>query len=122
MLKGVMQLVVHVDMRMSLFFHAPFQVQKEDEFSSSDSNLNAVVSSIEDMWASVHSETATSCLTFGVCKEMDLAIDMPFANASGQPVHVHGVCNPTVKVGLQGLTFPELENFELWMRQSRCCM
>ena len=38
----------------------------------------------------------------GMCKKMGLAvtatIDMPFATASGDPVHVHGVCNPNAKL------------------------
>ena len=78
------------------------------EDPSSESEINAIdysqdLNSMEAVWATVDSGAATSCLPVEMCKKMGLAItatkDLPFTNASGQPVHVHGVCNPSVKLG-----------------------
>ena len=73
------------------------------EDPSSESEINAIdysqdLNSMEAVWATVDSGAATSCLPVEMCKKIGLAIaattDLPFTNASGQPVHVHGVCNP----------------------------
>ena len=40
------------------------------------------------------------------CKQMNLAIaktsDLPYTNASGEPVKVHGICSPSVTLGTRG--------------------
>ena len=79
--------------------------------SSEDSELNAIdygkdLDSMEAVCATVDSGAATSCLPIGMCSQMGLSIvktsDLPYTTASGQPVHVHGVCTPSVTLGDQG--------------------
>ena len=79
--------------------------------SSEDSELNAIdygqdLDSMEAVWATVDSGAATSCLPIGMCRQMGLSIlktsDLPYTTASGQPVHVQGVCTPSVTLGDQG--------------------
>ena len=51
----------------------------------------------------VDSGAATSCLPVEMCRKMGLSIlkttHLPYTTASGQPVHVHGVCTPSVTLG-----------------------
>ena len=81
------------------------------EEPSTDSELNAIdysknLDSVEAVWATVDSGAATSCLPIEMCRKMGLSIlktsDLPYTTASGQPVHVHGVCTPSVTLGAQG--------------------
>ena len=78
------------------------------EDPSSESELNAIdhgksLESVEAVWATVDSGAATSCLPVEMCRKMGLSIlkttDLPYTTASGQPVHVHGVCTPSVTLG-----------------------
>ena len=78
------------------------------EDPSSESELNAIdhgksLGSVEAVWATVDSGAATSCLPVEMCRKMGLSIlkttDLPYTTASGQPVHVHGVCTPSVTLG-----------------------
>ena len=73
-----------------------------------ESELNAIdygkdLDSVEAVWATVDSGAATSCLPVEMCRKMGLSIlkttDLPYTTASGQPVHVHGVCTPSVTLG-----------------------
>ena len=58
---------------------------------------------MEAVWATVDSGAATSCLPVEMCRKMGLSIlkttDLPYTTASEQPVHVHGVCTPSVTLG-----------------------
>eukprot|EP00435_Cladocopium_sp_Y103_P012181 s2981_g3.t1 len=67
-------------------------------------NLSTEVDTI--VWATVDSGAATSCLPKEMCQSLELAMkpvdEKPFTNASGQPVHVHGMCNPIVTIGNKG--------------------
>ena len=78
------------------------------EDPSSESELNAIdhgkgLESVEAVWATVDSGAATSCLPVEMCRKMGLSIlktpDLPYTTASGQPVHIHGVCTPSVTLG-----------------------
>ena len=78
------------------------------EDPSSESELNAIdhgkgLESVEAVWATVDSGAATSCLPVEMCRKMGLSIlkttDLPYTTASGRPVHVHGVCTPSVTLG-----------------------
>ena len=76
----------------------------------SDSNLDFLGSLATEVdtiaWATVGSGAATSCLPKEMCQTLDLAVkpveEKPFTNASGQPVQVHGTCNPMVTIGEKG--------------------
>ena len=79
------------------------------EYSSSSSGLNAVdcnYGMMDAVWATVDSGAATSCLPLETCKQMNLAIaktsDLPYTNASGEAVKVHGICSPSVTLGIRG--------------------
>ena len=54
----------------------------------------------------VDSGAATSCLPKEMAQSLGLAMtpvdEKPFTNASGQPVQVHGICNPMVTMGEKG--------------------
>ena len=58
------------------------------------------------VWATVDSGAATSCLPKEMAQSLELAMtpvdEKPFTNASGQPVQVHGICNPMVTMGEKG--------------------
>ena len=58
------------------------------------------------VWATVDSGAATSCLPKEMAQSLELAMkpvdEKPFTNASGQPVQVHGLCNPMVTMGEKG--------------------
>ena len=58
------------------------------------------------VWAAVDSGAATSCLPKGMAQSLELAMkpvdEKPFTNSSGQPVQVHGLCNPVVTMGEKG--------------------
>ena len=78
------------------------------EDALSESELNAIdhgksLGSVEAVWATVDSGAATLCLLVEMCRKMGLSIlkttDLPYTTASGQPVHVHGVCTPSVTLG-----------------------
>ena len=78
------------------------------EEPSSVSEINAIdygkdLDSVEAVWATVDSGAATSCLPIEMCRKMGLSIlkttDLPYTTASGQPVHVHGVCTLSVTLG-----------------------
>lgn len=60
----------------------------------------------DEVWVTVDSGAATSCLALEMSKQMKLAIaktsDLPFTNASGEPVKVHGICSPSVTLGTRG--------------------
>ena len=76
----------------------------------SDSNLDFLgnlASPVDTIvWATVDSGAATSCLPKELAQSLELAMtpvdEKPFTNASGQPVQVHGVCNPMVTMGEKG--------------------
>ena len=76
----------------------------------SDSNLDflgSLASPVDTIvWATVDSGAATSCLPKELAQSLELAMtpvdEKPFTNASGQPVQVHGVCNPMVTMGEKG--------------------
>ena len=76
----------------------------------SDSNLDflgSLASQVDTIvWATVDSGAATSCLPKELAQSLELAMtpvdEKPFTNASGQPVQVHGVCNPIVTMGEKG--------------------
>ena len=76
----------------------------------SDSNLDflgSLASQVDTIvWATVDSGAATSCLPKELAQSLELAMtpvdEKPFTNASGQPVQVHGVCNPMVTMGEKG--------------------
>ena len=76
----------------------------------SDSNvdfLGSLASQVDTIvWATVDSGAATSCLPKELAQSLELAMtpvdEKPFTNASGQPVQVHGVCNPMVTMGEKG--------------------
>ena len=57
------------------------------------------------VWATVDSGAATSCLPVELCQEKGLEVertsDLPYTNASGAPVRVHGICHPKVTIGNQ---------------------
>lgn len=85
---------------------------KSYEYSSSDSELNTVDCNhgmMDAVWATVDSRAATSCLPLEMCKQMNLNLaiaktsDLPYTNASGEPVKVHGICSPSsVTLGARG--------------------
>ena len=69
--------------------------------------LGSLATSVDTIvWATVDSGAATSCLPKEMCKNLDLnvkpVVEKPFTNASGQPVPVHGTCNPMVTIGEKG--------------------
>ena len=76
----------------------------------SDSNLDflgSLASPVDTIvWATVDSGAATSCLPKEMAQSLELAMtpvdEKPFTNASGQPVQVHGICNPMVTMGEKG--------------------
>ena len=72
--------------------------QQPPQPESSKAALNVV-------WATVDSGAATSCLPVELCQERGLAVertsDLPYTNASGAPVRVHGICHPKVTIGNQ---------------------
>ena len=76
----------------------------------SDSDLDflgSLASPVDTIvWATVDSGAATSCLPKEMAQSLELAMtpvdEKPFTNASGQPVQVHGVCNPMVTMGEKG--------------------
>ena len=76
----------------------------------SDSNLDflgSLASPVDTIvWATVDSGAATSCLPKEMAQSLELAMtpvdEKPFTNASGQPVQVHGICNPIVTMGEKG--------------------
>ena len=74
------------------------QQQQPPQPESSKAALNVV-------WATVDSGAATSCLPVELCQERGLAVertaDLPYTNASGAPVRVHGICHPKVTIGNQ---------------------
>ena len=81
------------------------------EEPSSESEINAIdngkdLDSVEAVGATVDSGAATSCLPIEMCRKMELSIlkttDLPYTTASMQPVHVRGVCTPSVTLGIQG--------------------
>ena len=60
----------------------------------------------DKVWVTVDLGTATSCLPLEISKQMNLTIAktsaLPFTNASGEPVKVHGICSPSVILGTRG--------------------
>ena len=56
---------------------------------------------------------ATSCLPVELCQERGLAVectsDLPYTNASGAPVRVHGICHPKVTIGNQDGMFKAMD-------------
>ena len=74
------------------------QPQQPPQSESPKAALNVV-------WATVDSGAATSCLPVELCQERGLAVertsDLPYTNASGAPVRVHGICHPKVTIGNQ---------------------
>ena len=76
----------------------------------SDSNLDflgGLATEVDTIvWATIDSGAATTCLPKEMCQTLDLAVkpveEKPFTNASGQPVQVHGTCNPMVTIGEKG--------------------
>lgn len=81
------------------------------EEPSSDSELNSLnqvessKTTLDVIWATVDSGAATSCLPVEMCQEKGLEVektsDLPYTNASGGPVKVHGICHPNVTLGSQ---------------------
>ena len=81
------------------------------EETSSDSELNFLSqgqnskAALNVVWATVDSGAATSCLPVEMCQEKGLEVestsDLPYTNASGAPVRVHGICHPKVTIGNQ---------------------
>ena len=81
------------------------------EETSSDSELNFLSqgenskAALNVVWATVDSGAATSCLPVELCQEKGLEVestsDLPYTNASGAPVRVHGICHPKVTIGNQ---------------------
>ena len=81
------------------------------EETSSDSELNFLSpgenskAALNVVWATVDSGAATSWLPVELCQERDLEVertsDLPYTNASGVPVRVHGICRCKVIIGNQ---------------------
>ena len=79
--------------------------------TSSDSELNFLSqggnskAALNVVWATVDSGAATSCLPVELCQEKGLEVestsDLPYTNASGAPVKVHGICHSKVTIGNQ---------------------
>ena len=84
----------------------PAREQSNGGGVDSDSNLDflrSLATSVDTIvWATVDSGAATSCLSKELCKNLDLAVKPVDANASGQPVPVHGTCSPMVTIGEKG--------------------
>ena len=81
------------------------------EETSSDSEMNCLSqgensqAALNVVWATVDSGAATSCVPVELCQEEGLEVestsDLPYTNASGAPVKVHGICHPKVTIGNQ---------------------
>ena len=88
------------------------------EETSSDSEMNFIgqgqqqppqpensKAALNVVWATVDSGAATSCLPVELCQEKGLEVertsDLPYTNASGAPVRVHGICHSKVTIGNQ---------------------
>ena len=84
--------------------HSPRGGVRSDSNLDFLGNLASPVDTI--VWATVDSGAATSCLPKELAQSLELAMtpvdEKPFTNASGQPVQVHGVCNPMVTMGEKG--------------------
>ena len=84
--------------------HSPGGGVRSDSNLDFSGNLASPVDTI--VWATVDSGAATTCLPKELAQSLELAMtpvdEKPFAHASGQPVQVHGVCNPMVTMGEKG--------------------
>ena len=87
------------DQRRKRFRHEETSSDSELNFLSQGGNSKAALNVV---WATVDSGAATSCLPVELCQEKGLEVestsDLPYTNASGAPVKVHGICHPKVTI------------------------